>query len=519
MIGRRFFLIAHPLSEDRRRLFVRKPWQAAKTFAEPWTGQPSLPKGREAIRLHNEERRDEMSPKLRRTGGPWLAALLLAGAAHAQTFHYLYALGDSPNQLTSVIQTSDGKYLATENFAEGASLVRLKANGDLDWTRRYGATTLPLDAVMVRQHGDLFAWTGHSRPVGGQPHDPLLVVVKFNGDFMWARKIDFGVPAEARALEISPQGDFWVGGVVWPNSSQTKPWVARFDPAGNVKFARVFDCSRSCDLRSILLTGDGGAIGVGQTFFKWIWFFSQPRMFAFKVDDTGKPGWAFSYNVDNVSSGSQQGLVDLARSGSTLYVAGNVTDLCPNFVRCAPRPPAILTAKLDELTGTLSSAWAIFPQDGRPAVASTIAGAPDHIVIGGKVQDLKAGGDEAFLFNAIPDDNLFQGMLYGDDSGPASSAIVDVAWSANFAPAGAVFVTQQTYKTLQRPAIVRTDALLSAGPMFKQCEHPVYLGAAQIRIKKTALQIPPKDSPVTKLDLPATPIDPMRQPCIPAQAK
>ncbi|HEX4965715.1 MAG TPA: hypothetical protein VF173_33195 [Thermoanaerobaculia bacterium] len=453
-----------------------------------------------------------MSPKLRRVGGPWLAALLLTGSAQAQTFNYLYFLGDSPNQLTSVIQTSDGKYLATENFKDGASLVRLKANGDLEWARRYGVPTLPLDAVMVRQHGDLFAWTGQSR--GGQPHDPVLVAVKFNGDVQWARQINFGVPAEARALEISPQGDFWAGGVVWPNSGQTKPWMARFDPTGSLKWAKVFDCPKVCDLRSILLTSDGGAIGVGQEMFKFLWFSIKPRMFAFNVDDTGKPGWAFSYEVPNVYSGSWQGLVDLTRSGSTLYVAGNVTNLCGNPAQCSPHPPAILTAKLDELTGTLSSAWAVFPQDGRPAVASTIAGAPDHIAIGGLVQNLQAGGDEAFLFNAIPDDDLFEGMLYGDGSDPASSGIIDVAWSTQFAPVGAVFVMWQNDGALQRPAVVRTDFLLSAGAAFKHCERPVYLGAAQIGITKTALQLAPKDSPVTKLDLPAVSIDPIRQLCL-----
>ncbi len=459
-----------------------------------------------------------MSQTIRQTGGPWLIALLLAGAAQAQTFHYLYHLGDAPNDLTSVIQTSNSQYLATANFKGGASLMRLNANGDINLTRLYQeAAADPLRAAMVRQHGDYFAWTGDHRTSGGQAHDPVFVIVKFNLDFHKAFRIDFGAPADARALEIGPGpgGDLFVGGVVRPDSGQADPWIARFSPNGTLKWAKVFDCSQACDLRSLLPTSDGGVIGVGQATVDIHGFSTKPRMFAFKVKPTGDPEWAYAYHVDKVLlSNSQQWLADLSASGPTISVAGNVTDLCSNSLSpCATRPPSILTAKLDPLSGSLGSALAIFPPDGRPVLATTITRDQAHVTIGGTMRNLQGGGDEAFLLKGIPEDNILQGKLYGDGTGPAHSGIVDLARAANTNPQGPVFVTWQRKGALQRPAVVRTNALLSAGTPFQHCERPVTLKEARIKVSKQPLKIPPKDGKVKEIKLLVPEIHPTRSPC------
>src|SRR5436853_4312307 len=78
------------------------------------------------------DRRHTMTTIFRRVGGLLLGALLLAVAAPAQTFNNLYYMGDSPNELTSVKPAFDGGYFASANFPDGAVLVKLKANGDLD---------------------------------------------------------------------------------------------------------------------------------------------------------------------------------------------------------------------------------------------------------------------------------------------------------------------------------------------------------------------------------------------------
>lgn len=107
---------------------------------------------------------------VRRVGGLLLGAVLFAGAAPAQTFHNLYYKGNSTNELTSVRLAINGGYIATANLPEGAALLRLQANGDLQWARHYGSPTLSLRTAKVHggNPGGLGARRGEGDPGDGR---------------------------------------------------------------------------------------------------------------------------------------------------------------------------------------------------------------------------------------------------------------------------------------------------------------------------------------------------------------
>ena len=458
-----------------------------------------------------------MSQSLRRVAGLLLVAVLLASTAPAQTFNKLYFKGTLPNELTSVIRTSDGGYLATANFPEGAALVKLQASGNLQWSRHYGAPTLSLRAVMVRQEGHLFAWTGYE--VGAVQTTPLLAVTDLNGHMQWARRIALDMNAEPKVLEIDPIGKgFWVGGTGWPGPGQVVPWIARFGPKGNALWVRSFHFAQPCQLNSLVPTGDGGAIGVGQVMVDIQGSLKQ-RMFAFKVDSAGQFAWAFRYDGQKVDlSVSQQWLVDISRSGSVLYVAGVITGLCsdPLSSPCVPRPRSILAATIDEVSGDLKKVWAIYDKDGRSLWAYTVAGAPDRMAIGGRV-DVDPADSEALLLSVVLEDHhvsLLQGKLYGDGAGPFTSQVEDVAWAGGFAPndQGFVLVTRQRHN-LWRPAIIRTDQSLSADPTHQTCEYRVLLNPASVSTTPSKLKPHLKDHQLSRLKIPESPTEPAIMPC------
>lgn len=461
-----------------------------------------------------------MSRTFQRAGGALLATLALAGAAQAQTFHNLYFAGNQPNNLTSVIRTLDDGYIATDNLQAGASLVKLKIDGDIEWVWRYGHPTAPLHAEQVRQNHETknFVWTGQHFK-NGQPIEPFLVSVDPSGQAVkWARKILFTYPAQVNDLEIGKSyKNYWIGGTAEPGAQDEAPWMARYQEEilngslhVSLKWARRFQFPESAQLLSLIPTADGGAIGVGQMMeaFGAAAPVYRPRMLAFKVTDSGAVAWAWRYSIPSVETAtSEQWLSDLSFSGQNLFVTGTVTKLCSAAppAACAPRPSTIFAAHLDPMTGDLTRRHALFPKDGNPVRANTIAGAISHVGIGGWLR--KDGGEQALLLKARITDNgvsLLEGMLYGDGSGPYQSAVEDVARTGTTTnEPGFVFVTRQALAPIQiqRPAIVRTDENLSAQQGFHCCESPVALDSIRVQIERKGLEHEPREADDIDFDL------------------
>jgi len=445
-----------------------------------------------------------------KVGGFLLGAVLLAAAAPAQTFHNLYFMGDSSNELTSVLPAHGGGYIATANFADAAALVKLQANGELDWTFQYKdkGSALPLRAVKVHGAYQSYFWTGHQ--VGVDKNIPVLALTNVTGSVHWARRIELGMNAEAKDLTYDEKS-FWVAGTGWPGGGRADPWFARFDTSGNAMWVHSFHFNNPCQLNSLTLADDGGVVGVGQVLVD-IQGALRQRMFALKVDQTGTLKWAVYYEPHKVQlPASQQWLADISNSGSVLYAAGVITDLCtdPLSPNCVPRPRSILAATIDHMSGSMQKVWAVYDPNGRDLWANTIAGPIYRMAIGGKVDN--PSGSEALLLSGVfedPQATILQARLYGDGAGPFTSQVEDVASMDD----GYVLVTQQRHNLL-RPAILRTDQNLSTAPAGQACEYSIPLQATSLLAAGKGLDAVRNTHEISRMEIDETLIYPHKVPC------
>ena len=452
-----------------------------------------------------------MSSTLGKTAALLLGAVLLAGAAPAQMFHNLYYDGDLPNELTSVHLSHDGGFIASANFPDGAALVKLQAGGDVQWTRHYEGPG-PLQTVQYHLHNPYAVWIGNewADPVT----IPVVVATDMNGATQWARRIELGMNAEARAVDTDDH-TYWVGGTGWPGGGRAVPWIARIHTSGNAFWVRSFPFAHPCQLNSLTASDDGGAVGVGQILVDDQGTPRQ-RMFAFKVDSAGDLEWAIHYEAHKVDpSFSQQWLADVTYAGTSLQVTGVITGLCddPLSPNCVPRPRSILVGMIDQDTGTLQQLWTIYDQQGRPLWAYTIARSQDRTAIGGRV-DTNADS-EALLLSGVFEKQVsfLQGKLYGDGTGPFTSRVEDVSWTHGLPPDGFVLTTLQRHG-VWRPAIVHADEKLSADPTGQGCcEYPISLLTAPVSAFRHPLSGGSVDHWISRVTIRDWLIEPTQKPC------
>ena len=447
---------------------------------------------------------------LGRAEGLFLGALLLAGAAPGQIFHKVYYKGDKPNELTSVYPAKSGGYIATANFSDGAALLKLQANGDVQWTRHYDGPSL-LQVVQVRSHSPYNPLIGNES--AATRTIPFIAATDpTDGSLKWksALRIGPGMNAKARALGTDADS-YWVGGTGRPDSGGADPWIARIQSSGNVLWARSFHFGHPCELNS-LITGDDGTVGVGQVLVD-VNGTPRQRMFAFKVDTLGNLKWAFRYDAVEIDPAvSQQWLADITTSGSRLHVAGVATGLCtPLISPCVQRPRSILVATIDLASGSLQKVWAIREHNGRSLWAYTIASSSDRLAVGGRVDN--AAESEALLLSGMFGDHqvsLLQGKLYGDGAGPFSSQVEDLARAAGSAPEG--WVLAMTEHSSFRPAIVRTDQNLSTD---QPCQYGISLAVEPVSTQPIHLAGTHTDYKTSEVKILDSPIQPSQKSCSP----
>jgi hypothetical protein len=437
-------------------------------------------------------------------------------------FNNVYFLGAKPNQLTSVIRTSDDDgYVATGNF-DGATLLKLDSTGTLSWARRYP----PAQAVRVRRtRSDNFIWAGQI-DIDGRT-SPIVVQTDAAGAVITARLIELPGNAESRSIEIDlASHGFWVGGVLWLAPGFGAPWLARFDPALNPLWVWSFPLPQSSWIDSLFPSLDGGVIGVGRILADEQGT-PRPRMYALKTDGDGALQWAHRYDVEAVDADpllSDQWLADLDRDPRndlpSSFVVGTITNLCTQIptVGCDPTLAAAMVASLDETTGALSNifgVWSTLKPWGIEGVTVVDELVRNETVFGGSLSDGLPGSEEGLLVRlAAGTGTPLSATSFGDGPGPFESRIVDLRRSRiDEDPAfdfGFTFVTaQHRGADLERPNLVRTDELGSA----HACERDAPVKTKPVMIIQNDVFPEPIRGSVAPLDLPMEDLPLNQRPC------
>lgn len=197
----------------------------------------------------------------------------------------------------SVRPTLDGGFLltgTTKSFGMGRTdlfLVKLKPNGDLDWSKAIGGvgseggmTTLQVD--------DGFISIGDTDTFGAGKKDLLVVKLNLDGTLAWAKT--YGGLEDDVGSGIAKIGDgFIIGGTIWSfGAGEADSGLVRIDAQGNVIWAKVIGGERGEGINwdGVRVTKDGGiAFGDKTASFGAK---GDGAIFGIKLDPAGNLEWS-----------------------------------------------------------------------------------------------------------------------------------------------------------------------------------------------------------------------------------
>jgi hypothetical protein len=188
-----------------------------------------------------------------------LASCLLISSvdASSEIWSQTYG-GTSSDEAEAMVQTSDGGYAIagyTTSFGAGSYdfwLVKVDANGNMEWNQTYGGAGNELAYALVETSDGGYALAG----------DALLVKTDAYGNMEWNQTI--GGPI--RSLVETSDGGYALAG--WTTSFGAEGddfWLVKIDAYGNVEWSQTYGRGRSDRAYALVATSDGGYAIAGET--------------------------------------------------------------------------------------------------------------------------------------------------------------------------------------------------------------------------------------------------------------
>jgi hypothetical protein len=180
--------------------------------------------------------------------------------------------GESDDWGNSLIQTSDGGYAVagvTKSFGAGEKdvyLVKLDANGNLQWTKTIGGESDEWGTSLIQTSDGGYAITGLTKSFGAGNWDVYVVKLDANGNLQWTKTI--GGPEHDRGLSLIQISD---GGYAIAGSTQSfgagewDIYVVKLDANGNLQWTKTIGGKKEDVSTSLIQTSDGGYAIAGST--------------------------------------------------------------------------------------------------------------------------------------------------------------------------------------------------------------------------------------------------------------
>ncbi len=177
--------------------------------------------------------------------------------------------GGGSGYFWSVIQTADGGFAAAGFISFGAELpnaliVRLDQSGNTLWARTYGGALYDRVEPVIQTSDGGFAVVGWTYSFGAGSEDALVMKLNANGDLEWARA--FGGPESdlVRSIVQTPDGGFALAGLTTSfGAGQEDYLILKLDETGNLTWARTFGGTNYDWGFTVVQTMDGGLAVAG----------------------------------------------------------------------------------------------------------------------------------------------------------------------------------------------------------------------------------------------------------------
>ena len=203
----------------------------------------------------------------------------------------------------SLIQTSDGGYAiagATTSFGAGgwdAYLVKLDANGNLQWTKTIGGKEDDKGYSLIQTSDGGYAITGYTKSFGAGGWDVYVVKLDANGNLQWTKTI--GGPGNEIGFSLiqTSDGGYAITGPTYSfGAGGADFYVVKLNANGNLQWTTTIGGKEEDVGISLIQTSDGGYAIAGSTTSSGV---GEADFYVVKLDANGKPQWTKTIGAKN----------------------------------------------------------------------------------------------------------------------------------------------------------------------------------------------------------------------------
>jgi len=242
----------------------------------------------------------------------------------------------------SLIQTSDGGYAITGfTFSFGAGLVdvdvyvvKLDANGNLQWTKTIGGTKNDWGFSLIQTSDGGYAIAGSTRSFGAGGLDVYVVKLNANGNLQWTKTIGGPKNDWGYSLIQTSDGGYAIAGYTESfGAGEADVYVVKLDANGNLQWTKTIGGENDDRGLSLIQTSDGGYIIAGYTHSFGA---GGKDVYVVKLDKNGNACCAVS-QTSQVGSGGRLGSAtpsigsggNLSSPTPSTSSGGTLTNQCP----------------------------------------------------------------------------------------------------------------------------------------------------------------------------------------------
>ena len=261
--------------------------------------------------------------------------------------------GTGDDSARSIIQTSDGGYaiLGMTNSTDGDLdfknlavndywLVKLKADGSLDWQKTYGGSKDDQGQQIIQTSDGGYAITGYAMSDDGDGsnnegfHDNWILRLDASGNILWEKNFGFSGHDHSYDLVQTADGGFFFSGFLDVTSSNGEGstdkssltahgvgefWGTKIDDNGNLEWRKFFGGTNNDRSFGVVNAHDGGYVLAGASESD-DFDIANPKgsydFWAVKVDKNGNFEWESSFG----GTGIDQAQDILATEGGYIIV-------------------------------------------------------------------------------------------------------------------------------------------------------------------------------------------------------
>ncbi len=254
------------------------------------------------------------------------------------------AIGGASNDLGySIIQTNDGGYAIagyTNSFGAGfydVYVVKLNAQGNLQWTKTIGGSSIrDLGFSIIQTNDGGYIITGYTTSFGAGGYDVYVIKLDASGTLQWTKAIGGVNDDGGNSIIQTNDGGYVIAGYTNSFGAGGDVYVIKLDASGTLQWTKTIGGANNDRGNSIIQTNDGGYAIAGYTSSFGA---GSNDIYVIKLDAQGNlvncPGGCQIGSGGTVSSGgttSSGGTVSsggTTSSGGSTSSGGTLTNICP----------------------------------------------------------------------------------------------------------------------------------------------------------------------------------------------